>query len=98
LGFDEAFDFTQVLHDVTTELGTTRLVLEKPYQGRLPIMHRLDIALERPIELPFGWLDIQAGAINTYDRQNMFYYDLFTAKRVDQLPLTPYLSLKLRTE
>ncbi|UCG87995.1 MAG: hypothetical protein JSW71_05475, partial [Gemmatimonadota bacterium] len=44
----------------------------------------------------FGQIVVQAGVINAYDQQNIFYYDLFTGRRLDQLPLAPYASLTLR--
>ena len=97
LGFDEAFDFARDLYDVSSAIGTTRLVLDRPFTGRLPVTHRLDLSLERGFDLPFGRLSAQVGAINGYDRRNMFYYDLFTGRRVDQLPFAPYASLTLRT-
>lgn len=97
LGFDESFGLSNRLYDVHSSLGTTRLVLDKPFTGRLPSVHRLDISVERGFDLPVGRLAIQAGAINAYDRQNMFYYDLFTGHRLDQLPLAPYVSLTLTT-
>lgn len=93
IGFDEAFDYARNLHDVHTNAGTTRLVLDKPLTGRLPVVHRLDVSLEREFDLSRGRLLLQAGVINGYDRQNMFYYDLFTGRRLDQLPLAPYLSV-----
>ena len=96
LGFDETFDFTIDLHDVSTEPGATRLLVDRPFTGRLPVMHRLDLSLERGWDLPVGRLTAQVGAVNVYDRRNMFYYDLYTGRRVDQLPLAPYASLTLR--
>jgi hypothetical protein len=72
------------------------MVLDKPFTGRLPIMHRLDLALARDVDLSFGRLTAQLGVINAYDRRNMFYYDLFTERRVDQLPLAPYASITVR--
>jgi hypothetical protein len=96
LGFDEAFDYSRSLHDVHTSTGSTRLVLDKPFTGRLPVMHRLDLSVERSFELAFGRLQAQAGVINAYDRRNMFYYDLFSGRRADQLPFAPYASLTLR--
>jgi hypothetical protein len=97
IGFDEAFDFTHELPDVDTNVGTTRMLLDRPFTGRLPTMHRLDVSLGRGFELPFGRVTAAIGAINAYDRQNMFYYDLFTGRRVDQLPLAPYASVTLRS-
>ena len=97
LGFDEAFDFANGLHDVHTEPGTSRLVLDKPFTGRLPTVHRLDVSLERTFGLSFGDLALQAGVINGYDRRNMFYYDLYSGRRLDQLPFAPYASVTLHT-
>jgi hypothetical protein len=96
LGFDEAFDYPADVHDLTTQRGTTRLILDRPFNGRLPIMHRLDISLQREFDLSLGRLTAQVGAINAYDRRNMFYYDLFSGRRVDQLPLAPYVSVTVR--
>jgi hypothetical protein len=45
----------------------------------------------------FGQIVLQAGVINAYDRRNMFYYDLFSGRRLDQLPLAPYASVTLRS-
>jgi hypothetical protein len=94
LGFDEALDFRFHIPNINREPGTTRMVIEKPYLGRLPLMHRLDLSVERSFETPVGDFELQAGVINAYDRRNIFYYDLFTAKSVDQLPLVPYISVK----
>ncbi len=96
IGFDEAFDFARELSKVKTTLGTTRLLLDKPFTGRLPLVHRLDLSLTRAFDVSFGQIVVQAGAVNAYDRRNMFYYDLFTGRRLDQLPLAPYASVTLR--
>jgi len=97
IGFDEGFDFSKEPANVRTTYGTTRLLLDKPFTGRLPQMHRLDMSLTRTFDVSFGEIVVQAGVINAYDRQNIFYYDLFTGRRLDQLPLAPYASLTLRT-
>jgi len=96
MGFDEGFDFWYRLHDVHTGPGITRMILDRPFAGRLPLMHRLDVSIEREFDLSLGLLSVQAGVINAYDRRNMFYYDLYTGRRSDQLPIAPYLSLMLR--
>lgn len=96
LGFEETFDFTEHFHDVSASRGTTRLILDRPFNSRLPIMHRLDLSVEREFELALGVLTAQVGAINAYDRRNMFYYDLFSGRRVDQLPLAPYAAITVR--
>ncbi len=98
LGFDEAFDYAAHLWDPGQTLGTLRLLLDRPFNGRLPMTHRLDLSLERSFDLRVGQAQLQAGVINAYDRRNMFYYDLFTARRADQLPRAPYLALTLRSK
>ena len=95
-GFDEGFDYARNLHDVHLNPGSTRLLLDRPFTGRLPVMHRLDLSVARDFDLSIGKLQVQAGAINVYDRRNMFYYDLYTRRRVDQLPFAPYASVTLR--
>lgn len=98
LGFDEAFNYNVDLYDVSKSYGTARVLLDRPFNGRLPMVHRLDVALQRDFALSIGKLQLQVGAINVYDRSNMFYYDLYTARRVDQLPLAPYASVVLRSK
>ncbi len=97
IGFDEGFDFARELSKVKTTLGTTRLLLDKPFTGRLPLVHRLDLSLTRAFDVSFGQIVVQAGVVNAYDRRNMFYYDLFAGRRLDQLPLAPYASVTLRS-
>lgn len=78
------------------ERGSNRLLFEEQYNARLPAYHRFDVSLEREVALsPTLDLAIEGGAINAYDRQNIFYLDLLTRDRVDQLPLIPYLGLTL---
>ena len=94
LGFDEAFDFRFGFPDINRVPGTTRMVVDRPYRARLPVMHRLDLSIGRTFESSFGRLEVQGGAVNAYDRRNLFYYDIFTGRSVDQLPLVPYLAVK----
>jgi hypothetical protein len=61
-------------------------LLDKPFTGRLPLVHGLDLSLTREVDVSFGQIVVQASVINAYDRRNMFYYDLFTGRRLDQLP------------
>ncbi len=75
--------------------GSRRVIYERPYNATLPTYHRLDISVDRTFELGVAALTVQASAINTYDRRNLFYLDVFTLRRVDQLPFVPSLGLKL---
>jgi len=71
------------------------LFFDRPYNARLPAYHRLDLSLERSFALsPHVNLEAKVGAVNAYDRSNVFYYDVTTFERVDQTPLLPYLSVR----
>lgn len=98
IGFDEVIDFRtddSPLPPIPRTFGQTRLLLDRPYNGRLPPTHRLDLSVRRPVDVGSQQLELQAGVINAYDQTNIFYYDVFANRRVDQLPLTPYVSVKL---
>jgi hypothetical protein len=96
VGFDEQLDFRGNLPNIRGQYGETRVLLGRPYGARLPSVHRLDVSVERAVRVKSQELQLQAGVINVYDRSNIFYYDLFTSHRVDQLPFAPYLSLRLQ--
>lgn len=77
--------------------GTAQTIYQRPYNARLPAYHRLDVSLRRSFDLSDRFaLDTKFGAINLYDRPNVFFYDADTLRRVNQSPLMPYLSMKLR--
>jgi len=79
-----------------SERGNNRLLYEEAYNARLPAYHRLDVSLQRDFNLsPLLNLTVEGGAINAYDRQNLFYLDLLTRERVDQLPVVPYVGLTI---
>jgi hypothetical protein len=78
--------------------GVARTLYSRPYGERLPYYHRLDLSVERGFRLASGWmLETSAGVINLYNRNNIFNVDLNTLQRVDQTPLLPYISIRLRT-
>ena len=93
-GFD-VYVHLEDLQQVARDFGTPRLLYDKPYRARLPSYHRLDVSRERTFTGELVDLTAKAGAINLYDRQNLFYFDLFTQRRVNQLPLVPYVALKI---
>lgn len=97
-GFDAFVRLRGLQESARSPYGTPRLLYEKPYRGRLPGYHRLDVSLKRAFELDVADLTAKAGVINLYDRQNLFYFDLFTQRRVDQLPLIPYLAVELTVD
>ncbi|MEX0821253.1 MAG: TonB-dependent receptor [Rhodothermales bacterium] len=95
MGFDRFVLMDSLVH-VAGEAGMERVLYQRPYTGRLPTYHRLDVTLEYTRPLSDGIrLTAQAGLVNVYDRLNLFYLDLFTLRRVDQLPLIPSVGLRL---
>lgn len=95
LGFDR-YILLDSLINVTENPGEERVLYGRPYTGRLPTYHRLDVSLDREFEMSDrAAATIQLGLINAYDRPNLFYLDLFTLRRVDQLPLIPTVGIKV---
>ncbi|MEX0660955.1 MAG: TonB-dependent receptor [Balneolaceae bacterium] len=96
IGFDSIVQFEEELPSVKNIYGTPRVILDKPFQGRMPINHRLDISMERTFQFSESEISFQAGAINSYNQSNLFYYDVYTQRSLNQLPFAPYLSIKLQ--
>jgi hypothetical protein len=93
-GFDTLLELRGLRDQPTRDVGAPRLFYRQPYNERLPAYHRLDLSAERTFELsPLVDLTAEVGSINTYDRANIFYIDIFSLERVDQLPLLPYVAL-----
>jgi hypothetical protein len=93
-GFNLALDLPAQFP--TSSPGTAQTFYDRPYGARLPVYHRLDASIERDFTISGRLsLETKVGAINAYDRSNIFYYDVNTLQRVDQSPLLPYLSLRV---
>ncbi len=91
------FDGFALVDDVTSiaeRPGFRRVIYERPYDARLPTYHRLDMSVARTFEAAAAEITVQASVLNVYDRRNLFYLDVFTLQRADQLPFLPSLSLK----
>ena len=98
IGFDEYILVSGPIEevDVREESGVERVIFGPPYDARLPSYQRLDLSLGRQFSLgPRVDATIKFDLINALDRQNLFYLDLFTLVRVDQLPRFPSLGLKI---
>jgi hypothetical protein len=80
-----AFDFRHSLDKVALKHDTTGVILDPAIRGLLPRMHGLDVSINRSLDLPFGNLEMQAGAINVYDRTNIPFHDVYTKQRVDKV-------------
>ena len=96
LGFDR-FLLPDGSPDLFGDPGTARVLYERPFNALLPDYHRLDLTVERVVPFRAATLTVQAGLLNAYDRANLFAYDIFTLRRVDQLPVVPTLGLRLDT-
>ena len=96
LGFDQ-YLFPDGSPDLYGDPGTPRVLYERPFNALLPDYHRLDVTVERIFPLRSALLTVQAGLLNAYDRANLFAYDIFTLRRVDQLPVVPTLGIRLDT-
>ncbi len=97
-GFD-TFVLLDSLVNVGETPGTPRVIYGEPYDSRLPTYHRFDLSAAR--SFPLGnrvRATVQGGVINAYDRRNLFFLDLFTLRRINQLPLIPSFGLKLAFE
>ena len=94
VGFD-GFALIDDVEKASEIAGIRRVIYERPYNAVLPTYHRLDVSLERTFSLGPADLTIQGSVINAYDRRNLFYLDIFTLRRVDQLPLVPSVGVKV---
>lgn len=77
------------------QLGIYYGSLQDYNKGRLPFYHRLDVAIKKQFILGLNSrAEINIGATNVYNRANVFYIDRTNStKRVNQLPILPYLAL-----
>ena len=61
---------------------------------RMPYYHRLDLSASRTFKFTeTSSLEVNAGVINAYNRDNIFYFDRISSERVDQLPIIPSIGL-----
>ena len=93
-GFDKFIVLTPDI-DVEEHPGLDRIAYGEPFGGRLPVYARTDIWVEKRVDQPRHRLTVRAGAVNVFNRSNLFYFDLFTFRRVDQLPIVPSVGLKV---
>jgi len=93
-GYDFAVNVP--IQDPDEDSGTARTLFSRPFGETLPYYHRLDFSVGREFMVMDGWnLSTEGGIINTYDRNNIYNFDINTLQRVDQTPFFPYLSIKL---
>jgi hypothetical protein len=95
-GFYEGIDFSSIDDSYTSENGSLELEFAEINKGRLPYYHRLDVNLKRKFILgKNSILEVNLGATNAYNRDNLFFVDRITADKVYQLPLMPSFGMNL---
>ena len=95
-GFYEGVNFSSIDGNYTSANGDLELQLAEINKGRLPYYHRLDVNIKRKFELgKNSTLELNLGATNAYNRDNLFYIDRVTAEKVYQLPLMPSFGMSL---
>jgi hypothetical protein len=97
LGFD-GFVLLDDDIDVSKTPYRRRVIYERPYNALLPTYHRLDLSAGYSFSISAARLTMQGTLINAYDRRNLFYLDVYTLQRADQLPFVPSLGLKVAFE
>jgi len=55
----------------------------------------LSLSAERSFHIDEAVLTIQAGVVNAYNQQNLFYYDMYLQRRIDQMAFAPYASVRM---
>ncbi len=87
-GFYEYLNFADGLYtNVIADNGYLGIAYGDLNQGRLPDYHRLDLSIKKIFVVGKNSnFEINASAINLYNRQNIFYFDRVRFKRVNQLP------------
>ena len=96
-GFYEFLSFQDGIYfDYTTTNGEMGVIFADLNQGRLPTYHRFDIDAKRKFFFDeHTTLEVDLGITNVYNRANVFYVDLITYEKVNQLPVLPSLGLTL---
>ena len=97
-GFYPQVDFNnQFIFDYTTSNASLGYVPGSFNSKRLPDYHRLDISLKWLYNISERMkFELNVGATNTYNRENIFYYDRIKNKRINQLPILPNVNLSLK--
>lgn len=95
-GFFENISIGNVTTDYTQSNGQLGTIYGSINSRPLPTYHRLDVTVKRTIKfekLKNSVMEVAAGVTNGYSRENVFYIDRITFKRVNQLPIMPSISV-----
>lgn len=97
-GFYPQVDFNnQFTYDYTQANAQLGYVAGDYNSRRLPDYHRLDVSIKWFYDINTRMkFEVNVGATNAYNRENIFYYDRVRNKRVNQLPILPNINLTLK--
>ncbi len=97
-GFYPQVDFNnQFTFDYTQANAQLGYVAGDYNSRRLPDYHRLDVSIKWFYDINARTrFEVNVGATNAYNRENIFYYDRIRNKRVNQLPILPNINLTLK--
>jgi len=95
LGFDSFFDYRERPPNVREDYGDPRVLIDRPFRGEMPDFHRLDVSAEQAFQLDRAVVRVSLGVVNAYDWRNIFFYDVYTNRAINQLSFMPYVTLKV---
>ncbi|MBK9536051.1 MAG: TonB-dependent receptor [Flavobacteriales bacterium] len=83
--------------NVTTSNASLQTIFGPINNGRLPDYHRLDIGITKDWRFDENkTLQLDLSLTNTYDRENIFYFDRVRYQRVNQLPFLPSAGISFK--
>lgn len=71
-----------------------QFIYDSKNSSRLPYYHRLDLSLTKKFSTGLADFTIGASVLNVYNRENIYYFDKKTGKRINQLPILPAFFVK----
>ncbi len=97
-GYYPQIDFNNQFTSNYTSTNATLGYVPGDYNSqRLPDYHRMDISIKWFYDInTHTRFEVNIGATNVYNRENIFYYDRIKNKRVNQLPILPNINLSIK--
>ena len=97
-GYYPQIDFNNQFTSNYTNSNATLGYVPGDYNSqRLPDYHRMDVSIKWFYDInTHTRFEVNIGATNVYNRQNIFYYDRIKNKRVNQLPILPNINLSIK--
>jgi hypothetical protein len=97
-GYYPQIDFNNQFTSNYTNSNATLGYVPGDYNSqRLPDYHRMDVSIKWFYDInTHTRFEVNIGATNVYNRENIFYYDRIKNKRVNQLPILPNINLSIK--